>query len=104
VAEELQTFTDPFKADEFAEKHVCSACWGLLIKTRPDPKERRWVMQCEDCGSSTKGYVTRRWAQQRAEVSRAELTEAKHALREAVPWLNLKKSESQILKELGVKS
>lgn len=101
--DDLQTYTDPFKADEFIERHVCSACWGLLIKIRPVITERKWIVQCEECGTSTKGYVTRRWAQQRAEISRAELTEAKYALRDAVPWMRTNKTEAQILKELGVR-
>lgn len=99
---DLQTFTDPFQADEFAQKHVCAACWGLLIKVRPVREERRWVMRCEECGSQTKGYVTRRWAQQRAETSRAELLEAKRALRDAVPWLKPNTSIANILRELGI--
>jgi hypothetical protein len=98
---ELEEFNDPFKADEFVAKHVCSACWGLLIKTRPVITERRWTVQCETCGEKTKGFVTRRWAQQRAEISRAEAIEAKLALRDAVPWMKSNKTAAQILKELG---
>ena len=101
MPDELVEFKDPFAADAFVEKHVCSACWGMLIKIRPDPQVRVWTVQCSDCKDKTRGFVTRRWAQQRAELSRAELIEAKHALREAVPWLNSKKTEDQILKELG---
>ena len=100
--DELQVFTDPFKADEFIEKHVCSSCWGLLIKVRPVLAERRWIVQCEECQTSTRGYVTRRWAQQCAEHSHAELSEAKTALRAAVPWLQSNKPLSQICKELGL--
>ena len=103
MADNLETFTDPFKADEFAQKHVCSACWGVLIKVRPVPAERRWVMQCESCGEQTRGYVTRRYAQLRAEASRAELAEAKHALRDAIPWLKSTKSAAEIFAELGIK-
>lgn len=100
---DLETFTDPFKADGFAEKHVCSSCWGILIKSRPVLAERRWIVQCESCGDQTKGYVTRRWAQAKAEMSRAELIEAKYALRDAVPWLRGPlKTEKQLLEELGL--
>ncbi len=98
-----QNYTDPFKADEFAQAHVCSACWGLLIKVRPVLTERRWILQCETCGENTKGFVTRRYAQQRAEISRAELLEAKMALRSAIPWLKSNKTEAAILAELGYK-
>lgn len=100
----LQGFTDPFKADEFARLHVCSACWGLLIKVRPVLTERKWVMQCESCGEQTRGYVTRRYAQMRAEASRAELAEAKHALRDAIPWLKSKKTAAEIFADLGIKA
>lgn len=94
-------YTDPFAADEFAQHYVCSGCWGLLIKVRPVREERRWVLQCETCGEGTKGFVTRRWAQQRAELSRAELLAAKHALRDSIPWLKSTKTAAQLLADLG---
>jgi hypothetical protein len=102
VADELQVFTDPFKADEFIQAHVCSACWGLLIKTRPVREERRWIVRCEECGESTKGYVTRAYAQRRAEASYIERQAARAALRDAVPWMRSNKSPKQLLKELGI--
>lgn len=100
--DELQSFTDPFKADEFVREHVCSACWGLLIKIRPVREEKRWVVRCEECGEQTRGYVTRAYAQRRAEASYIEAQAARAALRSAVPWMQNKKTLAQLLKELGI--
>ena len=102
--DELQEFTDPFKADEFAAEHVCSACWGLLIKIRPVREERRYIVRCEECGEQTRGYVTRKYAQRRAEASYQEMRAAKDALRDAIPWMRLpNKPLNQLLKDLGMK-
>lgn len=95
-------YPNPFAGWDFANAHKCSACWGRLQVVRPVVTEARWVVQCEDCGEATKGFVTSKWVERQSDKSRAELIEAKHALREAVPWLKTTpKTQAAILAELG---
>ncbi len=99
---DLQSFLDPFDADGFIKHHRCSACWGILVKRmkRDDQGKRRYRCECEVCGWHTPGYVSATYVQRRFESNRAEAAAAKHALRDAIPWMKSKKTEEQILAEL----
>jgi len=97
----LITNLTPLEAQELIRDYVCNNCWGTLVE-HYNPKTQTTTLYCAttDCpcdGLVSKGFVDRCKAE-----SRAELSEARIALRDAVPWLRSeKKSTEQLLEELG---
>ena len=89
------------EAQKLIRDYVCSDCWGTLLE-HYDQETRTSTIRCatEDCpcdGLVSRGFVGRRRAE-----SHAELSAARIALRDAIPWLRgEKKSAEQLLEELG---
>ena len=81
--------------------YVCSNCWGHLYQL-PLKGSRLWLVLCNSCQDQTRGYVTRYYAESRRSESHFELYETRKML-EDVGVLDPpeRKSERQILKELG---
>jgi len=99
---DLQEFDNMHDCHTFNGLHVCSSCWGILVLSmRKEEDKKIYTSVCELCGENTKGYVTKKWVSRRIEQNRGEAIEAKHALRDAIPWMRTKTTESQIMKELG---
>lgn len=88
-------------AEVTVRDYVCSNCWRDLVKY-PVKGTRSWLVLCRSCGESTKGYVTRWYAESRRSESRADLPDVSRMLQEAgIIESPPRKSEEQILKELG---
>jgi hypothetical protein len=89
------------EAQELARDYVCSDCWGTLAEYY-DRETRAPAVHCSTEGCPCNGLVSKSFVERRKAESRAELSEARIALRDAVPWLRgEKKSVEQLLKELG---
>jgi hypothetical protein len=97
TADNLQTFDNSFKADEFNEDYRCSACWGVLVKVRTEAGA--YLCQCENCKEKTPGYVTANYVNKCFEKDLAEASEARYILRNYLPHKEL--TEEQIMQELG---
>lgn len=83
---------------------VCSACWDELDYTQPDKTDPwRAITFCRTCREHTPGFVTRKYAERKAERNEQEFIEAKQALRDTLPWLRIPvvSTEAEILKRLG---
>jgi hypothetical protein len=99
---DLLRFKSPFDADEFIVSHRCASCWSRLErKTEQGEEGKQYTPVCEVCGEQTRGYVTAKYTERRIQSNQAEASEARHALREALPWMKINMKESQILESLG---
>ncbi len=78
--------------------NLCSDCYGQLI-SHAVRGTRLFEITCTTEGCPCHGFVTRGYVDRAEAENRADLAEARHALRAAVPWA--KKSEDQLMKELG---
>lgn len=91
----------PDQARETVLDCVCAACYGQLT-SHYNPKTRTSTVTCATAGCETPGFVTRAWYHQQQAISLGEKAEAQQVLQKAVPWMApAKKSEAEILKELG---
>ncbi len=91
----------PIEAQKLVRDYLCSDCWGVLAEYY-DQGTRMSVVRCSTEGCPCNGLVSKSFVERRKAESRAELSEARIALRDAVPWLRgEKKSVEQLLKELG---
>lgn len=91
----------PIEAQELVRDYVCSDCWGALAEYY-DRETRTSIVRCSTESCPCNGLVSKSFVERRKAESQAELSEARIALRDAVPWLRgEKKSVEQLLKELG---
>jgi hypothetical protein len=87
------------RARQTVRTSLCANCYGQLIALEDKPT-RLYRIACATDGCPCDGLVSRKWVERQEAKSRADLVEAKVALRDAMPWTP-KKSQEQILKELG---
>jgi hypothetical protein len=92
-------------AQETCRDYVCAACWADLDYRQPDP-ENAHIAQvfCQRCQDATPGFISRKFAQWLSERNAQQYQEAKHALRDVVPWLKVNRpqlSEVEMIKQLG---
>lgn len=88
------------EAQRTAKRYCCSACWSHLnIYNR---RGKLFVL-CPDCQDKTPGYVSKHWVERRKSESHAEAMDARHNLKEALPFLNptAKRTAEEILAEIG---
>ena len=91
----------PVEAQKLIRDYVCSDCCGTLAEYY-DRETRTSTVRCATEGCPCGGLVSRGFVDRRKAESRAELSEARIALRDAIPWLRVeKKSVEQLLEELG---
>jgi len=91
----------PVEAQKLIRDYVCCDCWGTLIE-HYDQVTRTSTVRCATANCPCDGLVSRGFVDRRKAESRAELSEARIALRDAIPWLRgEKKSAEQLLEELG---
>ena len=89
------------EAQKLVRDYVCSDCWGILAEYY-DRETRTSTVRCSTEGCPCNGLVSKSFVERRKAESHVELSEARIALRDAVPWLRgEKKSVEQLLKELG---
>jgi hypothetical protein len=84
--------------------YVCSACWGPLDYIQHDKDNPKIAtVTCMFCKDHTPGFVTKKYAERKAERNHQEFEEAKRALRAALPWMKIKleATEKSILQKLG---
>lgn len=90
----------PEDAKGLTKWHVCADCWGPLVEYY-DPKLRMSRVRCVTEGCPCNGYVTNQYVERRKGESMAEAKEAREVLKEAAPWMRTKKTEQDLLAELG---
>ena len=91
----------PVEAQKLVRDYVCSDCWETLVEDY-HREARTSAVRCATEGCPCNGLVSREFVERRKAESRAELSEARIALRDAIPWLpGEKKSVEQLLEELG---
>lgn len=93
----------PFEAERMTSRRVCAQCWSDLSVVRTDGE---WTVQviCQGCGESVEitGHISRNTPGIMMENARFAYHEVKSNLRDLFPTLNaVRKSESEIIKELG---
>lgn len=90
------------EAQELA-RLLCSDCWRPIQHTFHWNRETRQNEDFIFCGTPDcpmHGFVSKRFVEQRTQLSHAEYRTARHALRDVLPIRVV--SETQILHELGV--
>ena len=91
------------EAQRTAQRCKCSGCWSHLNIYDYKPDRRFVLCLCPNCKENTPGYVSARWVERKQNESRAEAAEARHNLKEALPFLNphAQKQAADILTEIG---
>lgn len=82
----------------------CSDCWRPIVATfhwNRETKQNEDFISCGTPGCEMHGFVSKRFVEQRTQISYAEYREARHALRDVLPHpINL--SEQTLLTQIGV--
>ena len=86
------------EAAEITAGYVCAACWGQLSA---HPADQGVIIECAECGADTPGFVSRNYTERRKSESLNQYYLAREALREALPWMRSKKTQAELLSELG---
>ena len=88
------------EAQRTKSKYCCSACWSHLNIYN---KRGKLFVLCPDCQENTPGYVSKHWVERRKSESHAEVMDARHNLKQALPFLNehAKRDAADILAEIG---
>jgi len=86
------------RAQETAATRCCSNCYGHLVVYLTDDGA---IVKCHHCGDDTRGYVRKAWADRMRQQSAADLLDAKQVLKNIIPDLSPKKSETELLRDLG---
>jgi DNA-directed RNA polymerase subunit RPC12/RpoP len=88
-------------ASRTQKRYVCAGCWSDLIIQPDKANPQLDHVLCPNC--ETPGYVSRRYAERQASESAAAAIDARHNLREALPFLNPNagKQVTELLAELG---
>lgn len=98
---DLVRFETPFDADEFIFSHRCASCWNRLErKTEQVGGKKIYIPICQLCREQTRGYVTEKYVERRIQLNLVEASEARHALRDALPWMRSKLSTEQLVESL----
>lgn len=82
---------------------LCSSCWRPITSTfrwNRETKRNEDFITCGTPGCPMHGFVSKRFVQQREQISHVEYREARHALRDVLPVRS--QTETQILTELGL--
>lgn len=96
----VEPISDHAEAQRMTQRYLCSACWSHLNIYHRDGK---MYALCPNCGTKTPGYNSKKWVERRKSESHAELLDARHNLRDALPNLSprAKQTAEQILAEIG---
>lgn len=103
--------TDYPTSQRLVRHYCCSDCWGFLASDFDKDDREAYNVQCQTEGCPCRAVVSMHYAERRTAESHAELTSAKSALADAIPWLKeeaqsqarrfTKERENEILQSLG---
>lgn len=100
ITQQIVHELEPDQATKTKRDCVCSDCYGELI-VRYDAKTRKSRVTCGTAECPGNGFVTRSWVERAKAENRAQSAEARQVLSKALPWIAPRKSEQQLLAELG---
>lgn len=82
------------------QNYSCSNCWGSLIRI-PDKASDGWIVRCRRCQEDTRGLVSNYYIEKRRQQDHFARMEVSKMLAD-IGVIDLeKKTEAQIMAELG---